>query len=78
MHKSRFSDCTSVDLTVVQASNQRLYKHRISSCTSIDLVISQASIVERLNRRIHRRMEGYIDYIKKSINVFNPFRAAVV
>ena len=87
--KRQIDDCTSVESTFVQASNRRLYKRWIDGCISVDSTVAQTLIqrLQALNRRLYkrqnqrldqRRIEGYIDYFKKSIKIFRCSFSATV
>ena len=76
LHK-RFTSvvhCTSVESTLVQPKNRRLWNRRINGCTKVDSTVVQTSI----RRFPKRRMDGYIDYFKRIIKIFIcPFGATV-
>ena len=81
LHNRQFDGCTSVDSTIVLTSIGRLQKCWLDECTSVDSMVAQSSNQRLHNRRINgykRRIDGYIDYFKKSIKIFRcPFSATI-
>ena len=70
LHKRGIDCCRSVNSTVVQVSNQRLYKHQINSWTSVDWRLHkhqfdsytsiESTFVQALNQQLHkRRFDGF-------------------
>ena len=60
--------------TAAQALARRFHKRQFDGCTSVD-----STIVKRRIDGYNCRIDGYIDYFKKSIRIFRcPFSATVL
>ena len=59
--------------TAAQALARRFHKRQFDGCTSVD-----STIVKRRIDGYNCRIDGYIDYFKKSIRIFSPFSATVL